>query len=304
MKSQNRRHDRTNFFKYLSAGGAIAVLKNRSLRWSSPVLFNDPFDVPREITVGINPDDIRKATNNKFAELIKNPPIDTSHLSPKLRGIIEAVKAGIPEETLKEILSSLDSPIPFSEGIQEALNGLREQWKGWIPDFRILCLTESPDHVAMWHHYADKYRGVVLGFRCLDETDTAMLAAEKVSYSPEASPLFTADAWADILMLKMRSAIDKLFKVATTTKASDWQYENEWRVITYRGHGELQGQFSDYPFHPQDLESIFFGPEIPMNWRIKLIKLASRYPNVSLVDVSFGNFGKLEFSAQTSKQRR
>ena len=44
-RSPNRRHDRQYFYKYVSAKTAQAILTTRTLRWSSPILFNDPFDV-------------------------------------------------------------------------------------------------------------------------------------------------------------------------------------------------------------------------------------------------------------------
>jgi len=44
-RSSNRLHDRRSFFKYTSAATAKLVLNNRTLRWSSPSLFNDPFDI-------------------------------------------------------------------------------------------------------------------------------------------------------------------------------------------------------------------------------------------------------------------
>jgi hypothetical protein len=35
----------------MSAATARIVLADRKLRWSSPILFNDPFDVPREMYI-------------------------------------------------------------------------------------------------------------------------------------------------------------------------------------------------------------------------------------------------------------
>jgi hypothetical protein len=61
MRSPNRRHDRESFFKYMSAAMAAIVLQNRTLRWSSPVLFNAPFDVPWELFFGLSPEDIAQA---------------------------------------------------------------------------------------------------------------------------------------------------------------------------------------------------------------------------------------------------
>ena len=95
-RSPNRLHDRSSFFKYSSASTARLVLENKTLRWSSPSLFNDPFDVPRELSFGITPVEINDALARRFISLIENPPEDTSELGPKLRLIVDIVKRGIP----------------------------------------------------------------------------------------------------------------------------------------------------------------------------------------------------------------
>ncbi len=86
----------------VSSGTAKIVLTDRSLRWSSPVLFNDPFDVPREMSFGLTPVDIVQALSRRMADLIQNPPEDTSQLEPKVRLIVDTVKKGIPPEVRAE----------------------------------------------------------------------------------------------------------------------------------------------------------------------------------------------------------
>ena len=39
------KHNRDRFFKYTSALTAVKVLESSTVRYSSPLLFNDPFDV-------------------------------------------------------------------------------------------------------------------------------------------------------------------------------------------------------------------------------------------------------------------
>jgi hypothetical protein len=39
----------------MPASTAKIVLQNKTLRWSSPVEFNDPFDVPRELAFDVTP---------------------------------------------------------------------------------------------------------------------------------------------------------------------------------------------------------------------------------------------------------
>jgi hypothetical protein len=183
----------------MTAATARAVLTNRTLRWSSPVLFNDPFDVPRELSFGLTPADIVEALGRRIATLIEHPPDDTSHLEPKLRLIVETVKNGVPPDLRTEMLAGVKDSAASHRLTSAAMDAFRELWRKWLRNFRILCLTESPGHVAMWCHYADQYRGAVLEFRCDDELDSAWLAAQPVTY-PEIKPeVYTADGWAELL---------------------------------------------------------------------------------------------------------
>jgi hypothetical protein len=74
MRSSNRRHERQTFTKYMSVETALAVLATRTLRWSSPLLFNDPFDVPRELSFGLTPAEIVSALKEQLADLIQEAP--------------------------------------------------------------------------------------------------------------------------------------------------------------------------------------------------------------------------------------
>ena len=42
-------HDRKYFYKYVTVETALLILQNRKLKYSSPVLFNDPFDTQTRI---------------------------------------------------------------------------------------------------------------------------------------------------------------------------------------------------------------------------------------------------------------
>ena len=115
MRSKYRTHERQNFFKYMSAATASLVLTKRTLRWSSPVLFNDPFDVPREISFGYTPDDVFQAAACHVAALIEHPPEDPLQLQPKLRLIADTMKKGVSPEIKADLL----------RGIQDFANSYR-----------------------------------------------------------------------------------------------------------------------------------------------------------------------------------
>lgn len=260
---------------------------HQSLRWSSPVLFNDPFDVPRELSFGLTPEDLDLALARRVASLIEHPPKDTSHLEPKLRLVVNTVRSGISLDLKQQLLAGLIGFAASHRPTSESMDALRDQWRTWLPDHRILCLTESAAHVAMWYHYADQYRGVVLEFNCVDELDSAWLAARPVTY-PLAKPMiYTADGWAELLTKPNQSAIRAILHTATYTKSSDWSYEAEWRVASFKRSTDT-GLFTDYKFDRRELAAVYLGPMISQADRQSLETVAKRFPGAKLWNVSIG----------------
>lgn len=287
LRSPNRKHERSSFFKYMTVDTGIAVLKNRTLRWSSPILFNDPFDVPRELILGISYEDILRASTQYLSELIQNPPEDTFELSPKVQFIVDTVKAGVSPDVKKLMLDGLKNPEPSGPNTGEAAEALSQVWRTMIPDLRILCLTENPSHAAMWCHYAGNYSGVVLEFNCVDEIDSALLTAERVTYPTTKPPIYTAQWWGELMVLNQETAVQRVLDIATHTKAPDWSYENEWRVVGYRRPNDT-GHFTDYPFQSEELAAIYLGPLISESNQSTLISLMSGYSHAKAFKVSVG----------------
>ncbi len=271
----------------MTAEVAALVLKNRTLRWSSPLLFNDPFDVPRELIVDLDYRDLLQASANCFSRLIENPPDDTTRLSPNIRPIIDTVKKGIPPETKRELLENLAEPEPLHSGVGQAVLELQRAWSALIPDLRILCLTERPTHTAMWCHYAGNYSGVVLEFHCLDVTGSAFLTPERVTYPTEKPAIYTADGWAELMVLDLETASEKMLHIATYTKAPDWSYEDEWRIVSYKRPSD-SGHFTDYPFDPRELAAIYLGPLISASDLKSLGSLMSAYPLAKVFRMTLG----------------
>jgi len=278
----------------MSAATARAVLTSRTLRWSSPVLFNDPFDVPRELSFGLTPADIVESLSVRMADLIENPPEDTSELAPGVRLIIDTVKRGISPQLRAELIDGLKETAALHRPKGESMESLRAMWRATIPEFRILCLTESPDHVAMWHHYADQYRGVVLEFGCDDLRDSAWLMAQQVEYSNAKPDIYTAAGWANLLTHRQDIAVRKMLNSATFNKSSDWSYEREWRITSFKRPTDT-GPFTDYKFHPEELVGIYLGPMITPEDKDAVISLSGRFPKTHSWISSIGFGRELKF---------
>src|SRR5262245_28285758 len=72
--SKNRSHDRRYFYKYVTAECASQIIRTRSLRWSSPILFNrsnDPFDTSPELPLDFDAARLNALLNEEWASLIE-----------------------------------------------------------------------------------------------------------------------------------------------------------------------------------------------------------------------------------------
>ena len=295
MRSELRIHERQSFFKYVSATTATVILTHRTLRWSSPILFNDPFDVPREITFGFTPDNVFQAASRHLTALIECPPEDTSQLQPKLRLIAETMRKNGAPDIKAKLLRGIQELATSYRPRKESLDEMREIWRRLLPELRVLCLTESPGHIAMWYHYADRYRGVVLEFKCIDELDSASLTARPVEYPVEKPAIYTAEGWAKLLMMQNRITTEKFLELATFTKSPDWSYEREWRVTSWKRPADI-GLYTDYKFDHRELGAVYLGPMISPTDRETLTSLAKNYANCVIWNVAIGMDRDLHFA--------
>ena len=286
-RSPNRQHERKCFFKYMSTRTAYIVLHNRTLRWSSPIEFNDPFDIPREILSGINAADIQKAAPECLFEILKNPPNDITDFNPKFQLILRALEnadSNIKKQIYEEI-ENMPASGPADSG---SLDELKTIWKNFIPDFRILCLCEAHDIISMWYHYADRYKGVVIEFDCNDDLDSAWLMAKPVKYTETIPEISSAKSWAKVLLKQKEKAIETLMDACTFSKTPDWSYEKEWRVTSFKRPHET-GTVSDYKFNAKEIKSVYLGPLIDQNDMADLLKILNdKYPNAKLYTIKIG----------------
>src|SRR5215469_12806052 len=102
------------FFKYLSATAAQAVLRNRTLRWSTPGTLNDPFDAQFDLRAEIDRLKVKAATLDRLwdAHYGENP----APAGNRLGEVIQAFRGVFPR------LSREDFDREFGEAIDQALD--------------------------------------------------------------------------------------------------------------------------------------------------------------------------------------
>lgn len=296
MQPIPRTHDREYFYKYMPAETAALVLKTGKLRWSSPLLFNDPFDVPRSLAGDMTATDIARAVADRMDAYLDNPPEDLTDFDPMLQQLFGLAKNGFPEALRAEMRKVTQEARDNPESHAAPLNELRDHWKEKIREMRVLCLTESQAHVAMWYHYADKYQGAVMGFRCTEEVDSCFRIAEPIEYVEQKPDVYTDSGIARLLCLNGMAAARETTRLGTLTKAADWAYEREWRLVSSADAGDA-GLSSDWPFEKVDLAFVFLGPLISDENAESLIQLSATYPDVSVLRTSIGLDRELHFHA-------
>lgn len=102
--------------------------------------------------------------------------------------------------------------------------------------FGVYSLSQVNNSVAMWTHYADTHKGFCLEFECqkgdhlqrVDYLDNNK-SFENYDYSAILNKIF--DNTSQNQTKSNKHAGDDLFFRVLKTKASEWQYEKEWRFM-------------------------------------------------------------------------
>jgi len=88
----------------------------------------------------------------------------------------------------------------------------------WKQEIGILSLTECPDNMTMWSHYAEGHSGVCLQFIMPMFSDD-IANVDKMKYR------------ADVLRFEMDEMPNH--PEILWTKGIEWEYEQEWRYIKF-----------------------------------------------------------------------
>ncbi|OOG51139.1 DUF2971 domain-containing protein [Polaromonas sp. C04] len=146
-------------YKYLHPD-RTDVLRDQCIRFSSPAVLNDPFELKPHLAALATPEyaaaELQRALPRVLAEELAQLPAELRALVP------EKVLQAFLKAQLPAIQKSLDgTSAQMMPLLQETMARKLEELLG------VLCLSESPKSLLMWAHYADSHRGFVVQF---DET--------------------------------------------------------------------------------------------------------------------------------------
>lgn len=249
------------FYKYLSSDAAVSVLENKTLKWSNPKLFNDPFEFPSEIDFTFDGDELAEALLDELVQLAYGPEEPTGNREHPLFAMSMITRRN-PNKPDARVFRAY-----MANANRDAANrydrdkiGLRDFYRSFRDQFAVLCVSKKHDDLLMWAHYAQSHTGCVLKFRCLPEKDRPLCVAQEVKYQSEYPLRASMNDYVKHLTGQVELDDDNLFKVFALTKSEHWKYEEEWRCISLLK--DSKSGFDYDPMIPEELEAVYLGCRI------------------------------------------
>lgn len=204
-------------YKYLHPD-RIDVLKNRSIRFSPPNAFNDPFEFKPVISNIASDEYVNDYVKVNLGSIVES----------ELSKIPKHVRDLIPSSKVQEFSESYfkNNPLQFNTLMDEAKDKLSTVLSLKFNELiGVLSLTEKPDNLLMWSHYAESHTGYCISFnsnhsffnRKRSEKDE-FYHLRKVEYLTHRPSKHLVDMnGTDIFLLK----------------SDVWEYEQEWRMCAF-----------------------------------------------------------------------
>jgi len=273
------RHDKDGFFKYYTAESAKRTLMYTSRKWSTPLLFNDPFDNQFDLYFESPNEDIAKEMRDWFLKIITSPdPIPRDRfgpLTPQVE-VIRQIHQQHPDfqYTDEELAYLLEGSAEGMEQVIKFAPEANEEIRRVMADTTIFCMSESHDNLLMWSHYAGNHTGAVIKFLSLPEVDSPLICAEPVRYSSQIPRL----EFSEIMNGKMQQHI---IKIVTLSKSEVWSYEKEWRIIAALRDKTQSCEI--LPYAPEEVGQVYLGCRISKEDAEEIIGITRwKYPKATI----------------------
>ena len=198
------------------------------------------------------------------------------------------------------------SLLDYESMVDENLQGIRKQWQKEVEENRAtnlrndtwLCsLSKINDSILMWAHYCYNHKGVCIGLDIEKARDSMPQMCGEICLKPY--PLEVQ--YMDKLVASNTFRPFEPYYHQLATKAKDWEYEQEVRLIIpkpnpqYAAFNSEQDKEWDrkeirhfFPISGDCFESIYFGINTDPKEKEKIINHARKHlnPNIKLYQMS------------------
>lgn len=270
-------------YKYVNPNTSRLILQNHCLRWSTPELLNDPYDIQCDLRLDFDHNVVKAAALEMlWNAFYGNEP---SPAGNPLGYFVRAVREIIPrlsrEEFGGEIGPTLDESL---NALVRGLPRFHAETRAHMADLKILCVTDDPLNLLMWGYYSDGHKGIVLGFQDVDGVDSPWKLARPVIYVNEVPALYDDLFLAKLLSGQVSTDAKSIMDRLVYTKSVHHSHEREWRLCTGVGRDQ-RARFEDSRFNSRELTEIILGCRMNAADKTEIIKLArAHYPHSSILE--------------------
>lgn len=255
-------------FKYLHPD-STDVLRNARLRFSSPKVLNDPFELKPHFSAFSSEEWI-----SEEMEIFLRRQAAESY-----DGLPEPVRRILSPAAYLSIARDRIAPQARKEWGKVApllVDAARDVFtKGFEEKVGILCLTEFPTSLLMWAHYANSHEGFVLEF----DTSSSFFDQRR---SPKDEfrhlrKVLYSDVRPSIVLMDMDDFSPFL------TKGIEWSYEAEWRMMLALEDatsvaGECASAIHLFEFPRRDMRGVILGCRMTAEKKEEIRRILAETP--------------------------
>lgn len=284
--------EKKKLFKYVDVIGASAILKDGTLLFSSPLYFNDPFDISIQTLFGYDPFDLEAHLDEFVALSISDEVL------PESNGSLQANKFLAVRSALSKAPESYKANLRREFSAKNIWNeeSLRASGADTLTHIKtafdlsgIFCASKRFDNYLLWAHYAEKHHGAVLEFAPNADKDSMLILAEDVEYTNSRPYLYEShkDFLVKSMFRKTEDILAEYTKKITKTKSLEWAYEEEIRLYMPILVNLFEGKKNHcLKYHDDELVSVFLGCKMPREVRDEIASLAiARNPEVNIYEM-------------------
>lgn len=276
------------------------ILTSKTLRWSAPSNFADPFELDHNSVLSFTSEDLLQAAIQTATAMIfaKDGPRGTAPLLNAIRRWRDEERFASPEEAhdvLGELMAQVVTPR------QAAIDEMMHSWQLYAHSVRICSFCDKADNPIAWKDLADNHRGVSLRFNCLENSNLSQ--PQKVQYKKVRPEITTLKDQVAVILGNSGYIAQDHFQEQLLTKPYYCSSEREWRCFQTAKTESVQcdttdTHYNDLPFEPHELSAVYFGAFIDDQAKNDLLKiLQQKHPKTRLYQASVisGKY-ELEFS--------
>ena len=219
------------------------IFSRRELHFPAPSTLNDPFECRPHIYVEAptSPTALLRL-RRKIRELFNRNSVPRAEGRRRSR---LALAPGFMDKRAKEMMEQLSLA---------------------INEYRLCSFSTSCDSLLMWSHYTDSHKGICLEF---DARNADFGSALKVEYSTDypALEFFDTDPATSLQAMIL-------------TKSKDWDYENEYRLVTKIPplREQILLRNDKFTFQARHLTGVILGCQISTSNEQAIRSLVAAYP--------------------------